>query len=145
MTGSADNTARLWDLSAKDPAANPVVLRGHEDDVNAVAISPDNHWLVTGSADKTARLWFLQMRDLINLARITVRRNFSAYEWQLYFPGEHTVRPSPNTEDRRPSLRYYQPTTRSRIVFVPRSQLRNPKRFRTRAPPVTTFGSRACP
>jgi WD40 repeat protein len=88
VTGSADKTARLWDLSAKDPAANPVVLRGHEDDVNAVAISPDNHWLVTGSADKTARLWLLQMRDLINLARITVRRNFSAYEWQLYFPGE---------------------------------------------------------
>jgi WD40 repeat protein len=88
VTGSADNTARLWDLSAKDPAANPVVLRGHKDDVNAVAISPDNHWLVTGSADNTVRLWLLQMRDLINLARITVRRNFSAYEWQLYFPGE---------------------------------------------------------
>ena len=31
VTGSADKTARLWDLSAKDPAANPVVLRGHED------------------------------------------------------------------------------------------------------------------
>src|SRR5271165_6319507 len=29
VTGSEDKTARLWDLSAKDPAANPVVLRGH--------------------------------------------------------------------------------------------------------------------
>jgi WD40 repeat protein len=28
MTGSVDNTARLWDLSAKDPGANPIVLRG---------------------------------------------------------------------------------------------------------------------
>jgi WD40 repeat protein len=56
VTGSWDKTARLWDLSAKDPAANPVVLRGHEDDVNAVAISPDNHWLMTGSADKTDEL-----------------------------------------------------------------------------------------
>jgi len=60
----------------------------HSNSLTAVAISPDNHWLVTGSADKTVRLWLLQMRDLINLARITVRRNFSAYEWQLYFPGE---------------------------------------------------------
>ena len=30
VTGSNDKTARLWDLSAKDPAANPVVLRGHD-------------------------------------------------------------------------------------------------------------------
>jgi WD40 repeat protein len=61
---SDDQTARLWDLSAKDPAANPVVLRGHEGPVNAVAISPDNRWVVTGSDDETARLWLLQMKDL---------------------------------------------------------------------------------
>jgi hypothetical protein len=88
VTGSADKTARIWDLSAKDPAANPVVLRGHEDQVRAVAISEDNHWVVTASADKTARLWLLQMNDLIKLARITIGRNFSADESKLYFPGE---------------------------------------------------------
>jgi WD40 repeat protein len=54
VTGSDDKTARLWDLSAKDPAANPVVLRGHEGAVDAVAISPDNRWVTTGSDDKTA-------------------------------------------------------------------------------------------
>ena len=88
VTGSADKTARLWDLSAKDPSANPAVLRGHDDTVSAVAISPDNRWLVTGSADTTARLSLFQVNDLINLARITVGRNFSADEWRLYFPGE---------------------------------------------------------
>jgi WD40 repeat protein len=51
-------------------------------------ISPDNRWLVTGSDDKTARLWLLQLNDLINLAQVTVRRNFSTDEWRLYFPGE---------------------------------------------------------
>ena len=71
VTGSEDRTARLWDLTAKDPAANPVVLRGHEGAVYAVGISPDNHWLVTGSEDRTARLWPLQVKDLIDLARIT--------------------------------------------------------------------------
>ena len=89
FTGSYENTARLWDLSAKDPAANPVVLRGHEGEVSAVvAISPDNRWLVTGSEDKTARLSLFQVNDLINLARVTVGRNFYADEWRLYFPGE---------------------------------------------------------
>jgi hypothetical protein len=43
---------------------------------------------VTGSLDKTARLWLLQMKDLLDLARTTVGRNFFADEWQLYFPGE---------------------------------------------------------
>jgi WD40 repeat protein len=64
------------------------VLRGHDGAVHPVAISPDNRWLVTDSVDKTARLWLLQMKDLMNLARITVGRNFSADEWNLYFPGE---------------------------------------------------------
>jgi hypothetical protein len=30
VTGGDDHTVRLWDLTAKDPAANPVVLRGHK-------------------------------------------------------------------------------------------------------------------
>ena len=59
VTGSKDHTARLWDLTAADPAANPVVLPGHKGSISAVAISPDNHWLVTGSWDTTARLWDL--------------------------------------------------------------------------------------
>jgi WD40 repeat protein len=57
--------------------------------IEAVAISPDNHWLVTtGSFDKTARLWLLQINALVDLARTIVGRNFSTNEWQLYFPGE---------------------------------------------------------
>ena len=41
-----------------------IVLRGHEGSVRAVAISPDNRWVVTGSGDNTARLWLLQINDL---------------------------------------------------------------------------------
>ncbi len=63
VTGSADTTARLWDLSAADPAADPVVLRGHESGISAIAISHDNRWLVTGSLDYTVRLWDLSAAD----------------------------------------------------------------------------------
>jgi len=62
-TGSYDGTARLWDLTAEDPAAAPIVLRGHEGRITAVVISPDNRWLVTGSWDDTARLWDLTAAD----------------------------------------------------------------------------------
>jgi WD40 repeat protein len=88
VTGSLDGTVRLLDLTAKDPAASPVVLHGHKDAVNIVGISPDSQWLVTGSQDHTTRLWPLQVRDLIELARVTVGRNFTAEERKLYFPGE---------------------------------------------------------
>ena len=69
VTGSEDNTARLWDLSAEDPAANPIVLRGHGGAVRAVAISPDSRWLVTGSWDNTARLWDLSAFQARSTAR----------------------------------------------------------------------------
>jgi hypothetical protein len=83
VTGSEDKTARLWDLRVKAPAANPMVLRGHEGLVCAVAISPDDRWRV-----RWTWLWPLQVEDLIDLARITVGRNFTLEEWKLYFPGE---------------------------------------------------------
>jgi hypothetical protein len=70
VTAGADQTARLWDLRAADPAANPRVLRGHEGTIWAVGISPDNHWLVTAGADRTARLWDLTASDPAAKSRV---------------------------------------------------------------------------
>ena len=58
-TVSDDDTARLWDLAAPDPATAPFVLGGHQDWISAAAFSPNGHWLVTASWDGTARLWDL--------------------------------------------------------------------------------------
>jgi len=54
VSGSADNTLRLWDICG-NPIGHP--MRGHEGSVNSVAISPDGKMIVSGSADNTQRLW----------------------------------------------------------------------------------------
>src|SRR6516165_7674839 len=54
LTGSNDNTARLWDTAAGEAVAT---LKGHTAFVRAVALSPDGKRVLTGSWDNTARLW----------------------------------------------------------------------------------------
>jgi roadblock/LC7 domain-containing protein len=54
LTGSADNTARLWEAATGRPLGQPLA---HQGQVSAVAFSPDGKAVLTGSEDNTARLW----------------------------------------------------------------------------------------
>jgi len=54
VTGSWDNTARLWDVRT---GQSLVEFEGHSGIVYSVALSADGRRLVTGSSDRTARLW----------------------------------------------------------------------------------------
>jgi uncharacterized coiled-coil protein SlyX len=54
LTGSSDQTARLWDAATGKPIGEP--LR-HDGSVSAVAFSPDGRTVLTGSGFRTARLW----------------------------------------------------------------------------------------
>jgi WD40 repeat protein len=50
---------QLWDLTAADPPATPL-LQGHHDQwIHAVGFSPDGHWLATGGVDSIVKLWDL--------------------------------------------------------------------------------------
>jgi WD40 repeat protein len=57
VTGSTEDTARLWDLTDSTTASIP--LRGHSDGLLAIAVSPDSQWVVTGGLDNSVRLWSL--------------------------------------------------------------------------------------
>jgi hypothetical protein len=54
LTGSWDDTARLWDAATGIAVAT---LTGHTSLIRAVAFSPDGTRILTGSEDHTARLW----------------------------------------------------------------------------------------
>ncbi|MFN8207567.1 MAG: hypothetical protein U0T82_09200 [Bacteroidales bacterium] len=56
VTGSSDNTARLWDINGECLQ----LFNGHIFPVRAVAFSPDGKSILTGSIDETARLWDLE-------------------------------------------------------------------------------------
>ncbi len=52
LTGSYDETAKLWDLSNLNNI-KPIELKGHTLFVISIAFSPDNKFALTGSFDKT--------------------------------------------------------------------------------------------
>lgn len=55
VTGSADDTSRLWDLTAS--SASPRVLRGHQSWVVSTAFVDDGRKILTRGLDNSVRLW----------------------------------------------------------------------------------------
>ncbi|WP_069471890.1 WD40 repeat domain-containing protein [Candidatus Marithrix sp. Canyon 246] len=56
LSGSADKTMKLWELSNGSEIRN---FAGHTDGIYSVSLSPDGRYALSGSADKTMKLWEL--------------------------------------------------------------------------------------
>lgn len=75
VSGSSDNTVRVWDAEA---GSEPLLtLRGHEREVRSVAFSGDGKRIVSGSEDRAVRVWDVSPTD-VELARLTATASFIA-------------------------------------------------------------------
>jgi WD40 repeat protein len=81
LTGSADGTARLWDI------ATGVELRrfsGHTAAVWGAAFSPDGRRLATTSADDSVKLWLTDLDELASAVCDSLPRDLTAAERESY-------------------------------------------------------------
>ena len=62
ISGSSDNTLKVWDLSSRKVIDT---FTGHRDSVNAIAVTPDGTKVISGSSDNTLRVWDLSNGDVI--------------------------------------------------------------------------------
>jgi len=85
LSGSWDNTLRLWDLAQGTMARRFV---GHTKDVLSVAFSADNRQIVSGSRDKSIKLW-----NTLGECKYSIDGEGSHNEWVT------CVRFSPNTQN----------------------------------------------
>ena len=71
ISGSADQTIRIWDLN--NLSSKPQIITAHENWVTALAITLDEKYLASGSNDETVKLW-----DLSNLEQVYSLRHDAA-------------------------------------------------------------------
>ena len=90
MSGSYDYTLKIWNLAN---GAQIKELKGHNDYVASVAISPDGKILASGSGDKTIKIWNLE-----NGAQLKQLKGPSDSIWSVTFsPDGKTLASGSNT------------------------------------------------
>jgi WD40 repeat protein len=62
ISGSSDNTLKVWDLKRGKVVRT---LEGHSGLVRAVAVTPDGGQAISGSYDKTLRVWDLRTGKVV--------------------------------------------------------------------------------
>ncbi len=86
VTGGYDS-AHIWSLESPD-FGEPYTVHGYPGQFIAVEVSENQRWLVAGSSNHKMQLIALNEDDLLDDARRVAARDFSAREWEEFFPHE---------------------------------------------------------
>jgi U3 small nucleolar RNA-associated protein 13 len=99
-TGSQDRTIKMWDLSnvpSKSSSGQEVVKcksltthKAHDKDINALDISPDDHFLASGSQDRTAKIYALSLSSG-SLKELGVCKGHRRGVWSVRFSRSERV------------------------------------------------------
>jgi WD40 repeat protein len=77
--GGLDTSILAWPLQPGETPSKPIVLKGHEHEVNALAVTPDSGWLISASTDHTVRVWSQHQKDVFGrLLRFVLRSHNAA-------------------------------------------------------------------
>jgi len=87
VTGSWDNTAKLWRMSSEDETTWNCVatLAGHTCAIESVAFDPTGLFLVTGSQDNTAKVWQVSRDGAVDQSPVSTLAGHSNFVVSVAF------------------------------------------------------------
>jgi WD40 repeat protein len=135
VTGGRDETVCVWDMRTVQQTPRSIVLRGHADWVEFLAISPDSRWLVTAGShsdgfEPDARLWDLESYDCAGSCVVLPKHDGVVKE--VVFVDRWVVTRSSNNTARVWALPGRDFKNAGVVTETIRGQWRSPDKFRTR-------------
>lgn len=110
------NTARLWDMTASEPARTGETLHGHTNAINTVTISANGKWALTVSEKDVTQLWNLQAGEPHKTGR-TLGNRESPISHAIFSPNSRWIVTAHSDATLRIwDLETDNPTQQSRIV-----------------------------